>query len=99
MLAQALTQAQRWDLVPRNVASLSTPPKVVHKDTPRSLTTEQAVVLVNALKGERLKAGYLLMLGVGLRRGEALGLWWEDIDFAEATVTVNHQLKTRRAAS
>jgi len=35
---------------------------------------------------------FTLMLGTGLRVGEATGLRWEDIDFDEGTISVNHTL-------
>jgi len=92
VLAQALTQAQRWDMVPRNVATLSTAPKQTRKEG-RTLMPEQARKLLDALNGKRLQALYVTMLGTGLRRGEALGLRWSDVDLRGATVTVNHQLK------
>jgi len=92
VLAQALTQAQRWDMVPRNVATLSTAPKQTRTEG-RTLTPNQARSLLNALSGQRLEALYVTMLGTGLRRGEALGLRWSDVDLKGATLTVNHQLK------
>lgn len=94
VLAQALTQAQRWDMVPRNVATLSTAPKQTRTEG-RSLTPEQARSLLNALSGQRLEALYVTMLGTGLRRGEALGLRWSDVDLKGAMLTVNHQLRRR----
>ena len=33
------------------------------------------------------------MLSLGLRRGEALGLWWSDIDFGHRTVRIGRSLK------
>lgn len=35
---------------------------------------------------------FALMLGTGLRVGEAVGLRWEDIDFESNTISVNHTL-------
>jgi integrase len=43
------------------------------------------------LAGERLEAFYVLALTTGLRRGELLGLHWEDIDLE------SRQLHVRRA--
>lgn len=34
-----------------------------------------------------------LMLRLGLRRGEALGLHWSDVDLERGVVTVSHQLQ------
>jgi integrase len=95
VLAQALAQAQRWDMVPRNVATLSTAPKQTRSEG-RTLSPEQARTLLDALRGHRLEALYVTMLGSGLRRGEALGLLWSDVDLKGETLTVNHQLKRER---
>jgi integrase len=92
VLAQALTQAQRWELVGRNAAALSRPPKASRREG-RSLTPDEARKLMAALRGHRLEACFLLMLGTGLRRGEALGLRWDDIDLDRAVVTVRNQLR------
>jgi integrase len=49
------------------------------------------VRLLRAIEGERLEAFYVLALTTGLRRGELLGLRWDDIDLD------SRQLHVRRA--
>jgi integrase len=56
------------------------------------LTPEQASALLRAAKGERLEALYWLALTTGLRRGELLGLKWEDIDLERTTLSVRRSL-------
>jgi integrase len=92
VLAQALTQAQRWELVDRNAAALSRPPRAARREG-RSLTIKEAQTLVAGLEGHRLEAAFVTMLGTGLRRGEALALKWSDIDLEHATLTVSRQLR------
>ena len=46
-----------------------------------------------AIRGEPLYPCYPLMAVPGLRRGEAAGLCWCDIDFAGTTLTVSRQLQ------
>ena len=53
--------------------------KLPEEKTP--LTREQSSRLLNAVKGTRAYIPVVLMLGLGLRREEALGLMWTDIDF------------------
>lgn len=43
-------------------------------------------------KEDRLYALYLLEMMTGLRRGEILGLQWQDIDFADKKINVVHNL-------
>lgn len=91
VLSQALDQGIRWGSVIRNVATLSRSPKGVRPEG-RTLTPEQARILLNSLKGHRNEALYALMLSTGLRRGEALGLQWRDFDEKTGVLLVRRQL-------
>lgn len=91
-LRRALGWAERGGLVIRNVASLSAPPKLAQADG-RSLTIDQAHALLAAARDDRLSACYLLMLAYGLRRGEALGLAWTDLDYDAGTLAVRQGVK------
>ncbi len=88
-LSQALTWAQRRDLVTRNVASLAElPTGATNQRTGKSLTVEQARQLLTAAAGTELEAMWTLMLYLGLRPGEAAGLSWNDIDFTNGTIHI-----------
>ena len=61
VLAQALTQAQRWEMVGRNAASLSRPPRAPRR---RAVArADQVGKLVNAMTEDRLASLFLTMLG------------------------------------
>jgi integrase len=92
VLRKALGQAEREGLVTRNVAALSAPPRV-RSTGGRTLTVEQAKTLLRVLNGHRLEALIVLMLAFGLRRGEALGLHWSEVDWNSATLGVTHGVK------
>jgi integrase len=92
VLAQAIDQAMRWGWVNRNVATLARAPKMQRTEG-RSLTPEQARHLLETLRGHRHEALYALMLSTGLRRGEALGLKWFDLDETKGLLYVRRQLK------
>jgi len=92
VLAQCLDQAIRWELVARNVATLSRSPKSVRKEG-RTLSPEQARHLLETLKGHRNESLYALMLSTGIRRGEALGLMWKDFDRNSGVLRIARQLK------
>ncbi|HAI21902.1 MAG TPA: hypothetical protein DCM14_08420 [Clostridiales bacterium UBA8153] len=53
VMHKALAQAERWGLVPRNVARLVDPPRIAAKDT---LTLEEAGRLLQTNGGDRLHA-------------------------------------------
>jgi integrase len=88
-LSQALTWAQRRDLVTRNLAILAElPTGATTQRTGKSLTVEQARQLLAAAAGTELEAMWTLMLYLGLRPGEAAGLSWNDIDFTHGTIHI-----------
>jgi integrase len=92
VLRKALGQAEREGLILRNVAALSGAPRVVAKEG-RTLTPEQAQILLAAVRGARKEALVTIMLAYGLRRGEALGLRWDRLDWSAATILVSHSVK------
>jgi integrase len=89
---KALDQAARWGLAPRNVADLVTAPR---RTTPemRTLTPEEASRLLEAARGERLEAFFVLAITSGLRLGELQALRWKDCDLnaARLRVTATYQ--------
>ena len=88
----SLEQAVRFHLIPFNPTAIVDPPKIKQEEiTP--LDAEQARRLLDAAKGERIEALYVQSLSVGLRRGEALGLRWSDIDLDAKTLRVSRQLQ------
>ena len=95
ILSMALKQAERWGYVPQNVATKVDAPRVeAHEVEP--LSQEQAQRLLEALKGERFGALLTVILSLGLRKGEALGLRWGDIDFEAKTITLRYQITSQR---
>jgi len=92
LISQCLDQGVRWGDVPSNVARLSRPPRMERPEG-RTLTREQAQQLLETLKEHRHESLYLLMLSTGMRRGEALGLKWEDLNPATGVVRIKRNLK------
>ncbi|GAB1688683.1 tyrosine recombinase XerC [Krasilnikovia sp. M28-CT-15] len=95
VLRKALGQALREGLVPRNVASLSAGPGGVTAEG-RTLTPEQAQALLGTVRGHRWDALVTIMLAYGLRRGEALGLHWDRLDWTAGTLAVSQSVKRIR---
>ena len=97
VLRNALTEGERLGWVARNVARLSRPPAPRAPEI-RPFSASEARALLAAVHRERMGAYVALVLSVGLRESEALGLRWEDIDFDRRVVTVRHQLAFRDGA-
>ena len=80
VLVRAIRQAERDDLVARNVAALVKPPKGQSAGRPsKSLTLEQAVALMAAASRTRLEAYITLSLLTGLRTEEVRALRWDHV--------------------
>jgi integrase len=92
VLRNALESAVREEIIPRNVAKLVQVPAPRYKIN-RGLTTQQARATLKAATEHRLGALYVLALFLGLRRGELLGLRWEDVDLDRATLEVVQTLQ------
>jgi integrase len=87
VLRRALAQALKWNQVSRNVATLVEVPRPVkHQIAP--LTPAQGTLLLAIVTGHRLEVLYRVALSLGLRKGEVLGLRWDDVDFAARMLRV-----------
>jgi len=93
LVRHCLQHALRMNLIPYNPADRVTLPKK-ERFTGGFYNLEQARKLLAACKGNPFEAPIRLALEFGLRRGEAAGLKWSAIDFAENVIRINHT-KTR----
>lgn len=98
ILRGALKQAVRWRLVPYNVAEAAELPRLVRHEG-KTLSIEEAKRFLEAARGNRLEALYVLAVTCGLRQGELLGLGWEDVNLERGTVFVWRQLQRMRDGS
>lgn len=82
LISTVLDQASKEGLVPFNVASKATLPKVQKKEV-NYFQPEQVAAIRKALEREPVKWKTLvhLLLITGSRRGEVLGLKWDKVDF------------------
>jgi integrase len=93
VLASALRHAQARGHVVRNAAVLAVMPETRPPAERRSLTVDQAKAFLDAARGERLEALFVVGLATGLRPGELAGLTWPDADLDAGTITVARSLK------
>lgn len=94
ILRSALSAAQREEIVHRNVAALIRLP-VPRTDRPLIWSVAQARQFLEsaAADGDPYLAGFVLLLTLGLRRGEVLGLSWHDVDLEARTAHIGWQLQ------
>lgn len=99
-LHPAFTMAVRDNLIRTNPSdgALTTVKKRtdVKKNIRHALTLEQQRHFINYVKECPLLEGwetiFTVLLGTGLRVGEFIGLRWEDIDFENKMISINHSL-------
>lgn len=108
-LKKALKDAVRWGLIARNPMEAVDPPRVVEAEM-TIWSDDQTHRFLDAVAGHDLYAMWVLFLTTGLRRGEAAGLRWEDVDLDRGAMAIVrnrvsagrgravsvHQPKTRR---
>lgn len=90
VLRKALSQAVSDGLIPRNAADGVKPPRVsAPGEEIKPLGSEECAAFLEASRGERLEALYVLAVHCGLREGELLALSWEDVDLEAAKPAVS----------
>lgn len=91
ILRKALADAHRKGSVMRNVADLADPPKLssVPKRQMKVWTAEQLREFLAGIEDHRLYPAFFLASSTGMRRGEVLGIRWDDIDLDGMRLSVN----------
>jgi integrase len=97
VLRSALSHAKTEDLVSRNVAGLVKLP-ATRRRRGRAWTSEEARRFLESARIDRdpVYGAYVLILVLGLRKGEALGLMWDDVDLDAGELTIGWQLQRVR---
>jgi integrase len=96
VLHRALEQATRDGEIPRNVASLVTPPQIAHHEM-QTLSPVQTRALLEAIVTNRLEAVYVVAVTTGMRQGEILALKWADVDLERGSLRVVATLQRTKA--
>lgn len=91
-LHKALSQAGVDGLIPHNAADVKAPRPAA--DEMRPLSEAEARTFLDTARetGDRFEALYVLAITTGLRRGELLGLRWDDADLNRGTLRVGRAL-------
>lgn len=93
-LHKALKDAERKQLVARNVAQVADAPKLRQAGASELVTWTALEVqrFLTGMRDHRLHAAFLLAVTTGMRRGEILGLRWADIDFTARRLLVRQTI-------
>jgi integrase len=93
VLRDAFKRAVKLDIVSVSPISKVDAPSVTRFDG-KAWTADQAKAFLEASRSSRWCALFHLALTTGMRRGELLGLFWEDIDFAAKKLMVRRSYTT-----
>ncbi len=91
IISSALKLARDQRLIANNPAEGCALPRLERKET-KTLTKEQLAAFVREAKETGVFEMYYVELTTGLRRGELLGLKWEDIDLEQGSLRVRRQV-------
>ena len=93
-LHKACKDAVRWGRITRNPLDAHDPPRKSGDGTKEMKTWDKAQLkkFLEAIADERLYALWHLIAFTGMRRGEALGLRWQDVDLENARLAVRRAL-------
>ena len=82
ILHRAFKDAVRWGRLQRNPADAADPPRAESVSRPAMLTwaPRELRTFLDGVREDRLYGAYFLLATTGMRRGEALGLRWQDVD-------------------
>ena len=93
-LHRAFRDAVRWNRLFRNPVDAADPPKVAGPGgrEMKTWSAEQVRAFLEATRDDRLYPLWRLLCMTGMRRGEVLGLKWEDLDFEAGRLSVRRSL-------
>ena len=91
VISSAMTFAIQQRLLAADPTAGCALPKLEHKEM-HTLTADQLAAFLREAKETGVYEMYYIELATGLRRGELLGLKWEDIDLGAGTIHVRRQV-------
>ena len=89
LLSSIMQDAVEWQVIHSNPLTRVPTPKVKRKPAP-CYDEEQTILLFQALDNEPMKYKVIIFLDIasGLRRGELMGLTWDNVNFKDSTIEV-----------
>lgn len=101
ILHRVFKDAVKWGRLSRNPADAADPPRAVASGGPGMVTwsAQDLGRFLDGVRGDRLYGAYLLLATSAMRRGEALGLRWADLDLTDGraairqtVIAIHHQV-------
>ncbi|MBH0228831.1 tyrosine-type recombinase/integrase [Halobacillus yeomjeoni] len=94
VLRNIFSRATEWNVIKANPVEKVKRPKVTQEKT-EVFTQDEVIELFQLLQDQPIHQRIIIKLAItaGLRRGEILGLQWEDIDLDTRTIEVKHSLQ------
>lgn len=86
-----LTRAVKLRILARNPLDALDMPRRPHREI-TILEPDEVQKLLEATRGDRLEAVYVLAVATGARQGELFGLRWSDVDLAAGSLTIRRTL-------
>lgn len=91
IISSAMELAKSHRLIPTNPTETCALPKMEHREM-KTLTADQLNSFLREAKESGVYEMYYLELATGLRRGELLGLKWDDIELTNGAIHVRRQI-------
>lgn len=98
-LRSIFTVATENGLVAKSPVSSMLKPSGKRTEEKVALTPEESALLLDQVKDVRARTFLLIALHTGMRRGEIIGLLWEDIDFEKKVIRVRHNAIIKEKAT
>ena len=97
ILARACRLARKWSgsLLPNPIADAEMPAYAIGaRETVRAPSIDEVRKLISGLEGfdPRFSVFVRVILATGMRRGEACGLRWNDVDFADKSLIIDESV-------
>jgi integrase len=87
VLRKALADAERLGIVPRNAAAAARGPAAQRPEL-TTWSSDELKAFLAVAADSRLGSAFTVLATTGMRRGEALGLRWRDVDFDAMQIAV-----------
>ncbi|MDO5152097.1 MAG: site-specific integrase [Eubacteriales bacterium] len=91
VISSAMDLAVAQKIILENPTNACSLPRVEHKEM-QTIFSEQLQAFLEEAKRSGVYEMYYIELSTGLRRGELLGLKWEDIDMKQGVIRVRRQI-------